>query len=118
VSKSTQHELVICDLEFPRLKNELTELELDELEQVEKSIEKISQMTWAQIYKTSSKTKKRGLNWESIQGQKTANGKTVASIRISGKFRARVCRDGQYMRFISLHPDHDSAYDEKGGENL
>ncbi len=75
-------------------------------------------MTWDQIYKTSSKTLKRGLNWEIIENQVTKSGKKIASIRISKKFRARVCRDAQYMRFISLHPDHDSAYDEDGDESL
>ena len=99
---STQHELVVCDLEFPRLGEELRNLELDQIEQVERAIEKIQQMTWDQIYKTSSKTQKRGLNWEPIAGQKTASGKAIASI--SDKFRARVCRDGKFMRFISLHP--------------
>ena len=115
---STQHELVVCDLEFPRLGEELQDLELDQIEQVERATEKIQQMTWDQIYKTSSKTQKRGLNWEPIVGQKTASGKAIASIRISDKFRARVCRDGKFMRFISLHPDHDSAYKEPGEEDL
>ena len=115
---STQHELVECDLEFPRILKELSKLELDELEQVELSVKKINQMTWDQIYKTSSKSLKRGLNWEPIAGQTTGSDKTIASIRISKKFRARVCRDGKYMRFISLHPDHDSAYKESGGEDL
>lgn len=115
---STQHELVVCDLEFPRLIDELSNLELTELNQIEASIEKIKKMTWEQIYKTSSRSQKRGLNWEPIEGQKTKSGKTIASIRISQKFRARVCRDGKHMRFISLHPDHDSAYDENGGEEI
>lgn len=115
---STQHDLVVCDLEFPRIRKELAKLKLDELDQVEASVNKINQMTWDQIYKTSSRTQKRGLNWEPIAGQMTRSGKTVASIRISRKFRARVCRDGRFMRFISLHPDHDSAYDESGDENL
>lgn len=115
---STQHELVECDLEFPRIIEELSELESDELDQIEASIGKIKKMTWEQIYKTSSKTQKRGLNWEPIQGQATKSGKTIASIRISKKFRARVCRDGKFMRFISLHPDHDSTYEEVGDENI
>lgn len=115
---SAQHEVVVCDLEFPRLQRELENLEIDQLDQVEESVKKICQMTWDQIYKTSSKSQKRGLNWEPIHGQQTASGKKIASIRISKKFRARVCRDGKFMRFISLHPDHDSAYDEIGGEDL
>jgi hypothetical protein len=115
---SNQHANVVCDLEFPRLRQDLENLEIVDLEQLEKSVEKINQMTWDQVYKTSSKSQKRGLNWEPIDGQVTAGGKTIASIRISKKFRARVCRDGIFMRFISLHPDHDSAYSEPGGESL
>lgn len=116
--ESTQHAFVQCDLEFPRLVEELANLEAIELDQVEECLNKIKKMTWDQIYKTASKTKKRGLNFEPIEGQRTRSGKAIASIRISKKFRARVCRDGIYMRFISLHPDHDSAYDESGGENI
>lgn len=115
---SAQHEPVLCDLTFPRLQKQLVNLEENEFSQVEESVKKIEQMTWDQIYKTSSKTQKRGLNWEIIENQQTKSGKKVASIRISKKFRARVCRDGQLMRFISLHPDHDSAYDESGGEDI
>lgn len=93
-------------------------LELEELNQFEETIKKITQMTWDQVYLTASKTQKRGINWEKIEGQATAQGKPIASIRISKKFRARVCRDGKFMRFISLHPDHDGAYDEAGGEEV
>ncbi|MGE0762921.1 MAG: hypothetical protein AB7N80_06560 [Bdellovibrionales bacterium] len=115
---SAQHQLVLCDLSFPRLQAELLELEVAEFDQVEETVKKIEKMTWDQIYKTSSKTQKRGLNWEVIENQMTRSGKKIASIRISKKFRARVCRDGQHMRFISLHPDHDSTYEEHGDEPL
>lgn len=115
---SNQHKNVEIDLEWPRVQTELQNLEAKELDQVEATIEKIKKLTWDQIYKTSSKTQKRGLNWEPIEGQQTASGKTIASIRISGKSRARVCRDGNFMKFISIHPDHDSAYDEDGGEEV
>ena len=115
---SAQHQLVLCDLSFPRLQTELLELETTEFDQLEETVKKIEKMTWDQIYKTSSKTQKRGLNWEIIENQVTQSGKKIASVRISKKFRARVCRNGNFMRFISLHPDHDSAYDESGGEAL
>lgn len=117
-SGSSQHELVVCNLEFPRVQKELVDLENDQFEFVSRSVEKIEQMTWDQIYKTFSRSQKRGLNWEPIDGQRTKSGKSIASIRLSEKFRARVCRDGKLTRFISLHPDHDSAYDEDGGKNL
>lgn len=109
---------MVCNLEFPRIQTELIELESDQFDAVSRSIRKIEQMSWDQIYKTASKIQKRGLNWEPIEGQKTRSGRAIASIRLSSKFRARVCRDGKLMIFISLHPDHDSTYDEGGGEDL
>jgi hypothetical protein len=118
-SGSTQNELVQCDLEFPFLQEQLKRLESTDFDAVLSKVEKINEMTWQQVYATSSKGKgKRGLNWEMLPSQKTASGGTIASIRITDKFRARVTRDGVFMRFISLHPDHDSAYKAKGGENI
>ncbi|MCC7441005.1 MAG: hypothetical protein IT285_05205 [Bdellovibrionales bacterium] len=114
---STHNEPVQCDLEFPRLVQELVALEHGEAEQFFDCVEKLQRMTWAQILATSSKTQKRGLNWE-VLDQTTASGAVIASIRVSAKFRARVTRDGALMRFISLHPDHDGAYGEGGGEDL
>ena len=116
---STQNELVQCDLEFPPLQIELKNLEPLQLDQFFNCIEKIKKMTWAQIYATSSKgAGKRGINWGVIAHQKTASDGVVASIRISEKFRVRVTRDGVFMRFISVHPDHDSAYSGHGGEDI
>lgn len=109
-TNSTQNELVQIDLSFPSLNKKIENLEKDELASFLNSLEQIESMTWAQIYATSSKSQKRGLNWEPIQGQTTRDGKQIASIRITKKFRARVVRDGVFTRFISLHPDHDSAY--------
>ncbi|MBI4405994.1 MAG: hypothetical protein HY537_17675 [Deltaproteobacteria bacterium] len=108
-----------CDLEFPPIVEELGQLEAAELEAVLNKVETINKMTWAQVYSTSSKgPNKRGLNWEVLPEQTTASGNAIASIRITKKFRARVTRDGVFMRFISLHPDHDSAYKASGEEDI
>lgn len=118
-SGSTHHSLVQCDLEFSRFQLEMEDLEIEELRELNRCIDKIEKMTWAQILATASKgAGKRGLNWEPIAGQRTSNGVVIASIRVTKKCRARVTRDGVFMRFISLHPDHDSAYEETGGEGL
>jgi len=94
-------------------------LELDEQEAILDTIDKIQKMTWDDVYRTSSKTpgQKFGINYEPID-QRTASRKRVATIRASGKIRIRVCRDEKYMRCISSHVDHDSAYKEKGNEDL
>ncbi len=117
--ESTQNQTVLVDTDFPRFLDDLERLADRELEAVQATVDKLGTMTWNDIYKTSSKTPgdKRGLNFEPLD-QQTANGQRIASIRVTNKFRARVCRDGRHMRFISLHPDHDSAYDEFGGEDL
>ena len=118
-SESTQNEVVQCDLEFPAFQKQLGGLESAELDSFLNKIETINKMTWHQVYATSSKGPgKRGLNWEVLFNQKTATGGIIASIRITGKSRARVTRDGAFMRFISLHPDHDSAYKTRGGERI
>jgi len=109
-TQSTQHLNVQVDIKFSGFLDDFTNLEKDEQKAVLKKITDIQKMTWQDIYNTSSKgSGKRGLNWE-VLDQRTDNGNTVASIRLNDKMRARVCRDGTWMRFISLHPDHDSAY--------
>lgn len=118
-SGSTQPELVQCDLDFPAFQKQLGYLESAEFDAFLNKVETINKMTWNQVYATSSKGRgKRGLNWEVLPNQKTASGGTVASVRITDKFRIRVTRDGVFMRFISLHPGHDSAYKAQGGEDI
>lgn len=113
-----QHEFVQVNVNFEPLRDELADLEDVDYDAVRASFVKISQMTWQQVYNTSTKGPgKRGLNYEPLN-QFTKSGKRIATTRITQKFRARVVRDGRIMKFISLHPDHDSAYDELGVEDL
>ena len=118
-SGSTQGELVRRDLEFPPFQKQLEDLDFSHREAFFKSIEKIGRMTWQQIFDTASGGKgKRGLNWEKLHGQITRSGHPIAAIRVTLKHRARVSRQGSFMRFISLHPDHDSAFEKSGGEDV
>jgi hypothetical protein len=54
-----------------------------------------------------------GFKWEAIQHVRTPNGATAYSFRLSEKVRAIGYRDGDFLRIICLHPDHDSAYRAK-----
>jgi hypothetical protein len=63
-----------------------------------KTMRKLMQLTWQQVYRDS------GLNWEAV-------GNGDYTIRINLKIRALVHRVGDYVQFVSLHPDHDSAYE-------
>jgi hypothetical protein len=46
-----------------------------------------------------------------VEHLKAPNGSTVHSMRLSQRIRAVGFRDGDFLRLISLHPDHDSAYE-------
>ena len=92
------------DLNFLSFQKELLALSKADLNIFIKSAKKISKMDIITIKQSS------GLNLEKIKNIKTLSGKTLYSIRMSKSFRAVITIDGDYFRFISLHPDHDSAY--------
>ncbi len=66
-----------------------------------KTLRKLLTFTWDQVYQDS------GLNWELAR---ETHGERFYSLRITQKCRALVQRNGDYVVFVSLHPDHDSAY--------
>ena len=52
----------------------------------------------------------QGMSWELIQSRQGPAGERLYSLRISRSCRAVAWRDGPWLRLLSLHPDHDSAY--------
>jgi|TARA_B110000914_G_scaffold28730_1_gene21477 hypothetical protein len=92
------------DLNFPPFQQDLFSLDKTQLTAFVKSVKKINKMDLRQVRQSS------GLNLEKIKNLKTSNGKTLYSIRMSKSFRAVICIEDDFIRFISLHPDHDSAY--------
>jgi hypothetical protein len=92
------------DLNFPPFQQDLFSLDKTQLTAFVKSVKKINKMDLRQVQQSS------GLNLEKIKNLKTSNGKTLYSIRMSKSFRAVICIEDDFIRFISLHLDHDSAY--------
>ena len=92
------------DLNFPPFQQDLFSLDKTQLTAFVKSVKKINKMDLSRVQQSS------GLNLEKIKNLKTSNGKTLYSIRMSKSFRAVICIEDDFIRFISLHPDHDSAY--------
>ena len=92
------------DLNFPPFQQDLFSLDKTQLTAFVKSAKKINKMDLRQVRQSSE------LNLEKIKNLKTSNGKTLYSIRMSKSFRAVICIEDDFIRFISLHPDHDSAY--------
>lgn len=94
---------VVLDLNNPEFLKVFLALDTVELNHVAKTLKRIQGMPWDTVYKAA------GLKWESLTHLTAPNGAAVHSIRLSGKVRALAYRDGAWMRFLSLHPDHDSA---------
>ena len=92
------------DLNNPVFQKQLSNLPQKDQRSVFNTLRKVSEMDWNQIYQD------RGLKWEIIHSRSGPHGKRLYSLRTGKGFRAVACRDGQWMRLLSLHPDHDSAY--------
>ena len=92
------------DLNSPAFQEALFRLELQELRQVIASLARLRQLEWSAVYRHP------GFKWEAIRHIRAPNGGTAYSLRLSEKIRAIAYREGDFLRLISLHADHDSAY--------
>jgi len=95
---------VRLDLNNPRFQEAFLALESTELKQAAATLRRLSSMNWNAIYIHG------GLNWEAVDHVTAPNGSKAYSLCLSQKMRALAYRDGDVLRFLSLHPDHDSAY--------
>lgn len=95
---------IILDLNSPVFLDDFLNLDKTELARVTKTLRKIRGLDW-DVFITH-----RGSRWEAISHIKAPNGRPVHSFRLSQKYRALAYRDGAYLRVLSLHLDHDSAY--------
>ena len=96
--------LVQLDLNNPEFQKQWFALQKEQQLVVLKTLKKIACMTWVQVYRDS------GLKWEQIHSRPGPNGMVLYSFRISQACRAVAYRQAHWMRLLSLHPDHDSAY--------
>ncbi|MFV2073886.1 MAG: hypothetical protein ACC742_14710 [Thermoanaerobaculales bacterium] len=92
------------DLNNPVFQRQLFELEKEHQLAVLRALRKLSQLIWPALYSD------RGFRWEAIVSRKGPAGKRLYTIRLSSGFRAVVHREDAWLRFLTLHPDHDSAY--------
>ena len=103
-SKPRVEACVRLDLNNPEFLNVFLNLPAAELQQVARSLLRLRGMEWRAVGAS------KGLHWEAIAHIPTPDGGVAHSLRLSGKTRAIAYRDGAFMRVVSLHPDHDSAY--------
>ena len=102
--KPRPNQPIRLDLNNPVFQRQLFNLTKSDQRSILNTLRKLAAMTWQQIYSDS------GLKWELILSQRGPGENKLYSFRISKMFRAVAYRDVSWLRLLSLHPDHDSAY--------
>jgi hypothetical protein len=95
---------VKLDLNNPVFQQELFSLQKHDQRGILGTLRKLSDVTWRQVYSN------QGLKWEIIVSRKGPHGGRIYSFRIGKGFRGIAYREDEWMRLLSLHPDHDSTY--------
>jgi len=95
---------VLLDLNNPLFQETWFSLDRPEILAVIATLRKIRQLEWEQLYRDPR------LRWEAILSGSGPRGQRIYSLRIAQRMRAVAYRDGHFLRILSLHADHDSAY--------
>ena len=96
--------MIRLDLNNPEFQANLLGLSKEEAWAVLRTLRQLQPLSWQQILSS------KGLRWELIQSRRGPDGQRLYSLRISRGCRAVAWRDGDWLRLLSLHPDHDSVY--------
>ena len=96
--------MIRLDLNNPEFQGNLLDLDKPQAWAVLQTLRLLQAMTWLQLQQS------KGLRWELIQSRQGPQGERLYSLRVSRSCRAVAWREGDWLRFLSLHPDHDSAY--------
>lgn len=100
--------VVRLDLNNPVFQRDLLGLQKAERHAALDTLNKLRRLTWQQVYRD------KGLRWEKIVSvQPPAGIAALYSLRITQARRAVAYRDGEFIRLLSVPPDHDAAYGKK-----
>ncbi|MBV6274130.1 hypothetical protein KVP09_14600 [Alcaligenaceae bacterium CGII-47] len=99
---------VRLDLNNPVFQENLLTLQKPERLAALDTLNKVRQLTWPEIYRDP------GLKWEKVTSVKPPAGiDTIYSLRITQARRATAYREGEFMRFLTVAPDHDTTYGKR-----
>ena len=99
---------VRLDLNNPVFQDNLLTLQKPERHAALDTLHKIRQLTWNQLYRD------QGPKRESITSVRPAPWSEASySPRITQPRRATAYRDGDFMRLLTIAPDHDATYGRK-----
>ena len=108
MANKDSHSIVRLDLNNPVFQENLLSLQKPERLAALDTLNKIRQLTWNQLYCDN------GLKWEKVFSVKPPSGvDTLYSLRITQSRRATAFRNGDFIRLLTIAPDHDSAYGKK-----
>lgn len=100
--------LVRLDLNNPVFQEQLFALQKPERHTAIDTLKKIRQLSWGQLYRD------KGLKWEKIASVKPPQGiDALYSLRITQSRRCTAYREGDFIRLLTVAPDHDSTYGKK-----
>jgi hypothetical protein len=99
---------VRLDLNNPVFQDNLLSLQKPERHAALETLGKIRQLTWNQLYRDA------GLKWEKITSIRPPAGiDAIYSLRITQSRRATAYRDGDFIRLLTIAPNHDATYGRK-----
>jgi len=83
-------------------------LDKTERNRVLDTLKKLLKLDWEQVYRDP------GLKWEKITSVRPPKGiEAIYSLRITQARRATAFRDGEFIRFLTVQPDHDATYGKR-----
>jgi hypothetical protein len=95
---------ILLDLNAASFQHDWFTMERDDAQAVLETLRKLRTLDWNQLYSD------RGLRWELVESRLGLQDQRLYSLRVTRKAQAVGYRDGNVLRMVSLHPDHDSAY--------
>ncbi|MCX7167954.1 MAG: hypothetical protein NTV11_17010 [Rhodocyclales bacterium] len=108
MAKAETEATVRLDLNNPVFQENLLTLQKPEWLAALDTLGRLRQMTWSQVYRD------KGLNWEKILSIRPPAGvDAIYSLRITQSRRATAYRDDDFIRLLTVAPDHDSTYGRK-----
>lgn len=108
MAKAEIEPTVRLDLNNPIFQENLLTLQKPERLAALDTLGRLRQMTWSQVYRD------KGLNWEKILSVRPpADVDAIYSLRITQSRRATAYRDGDFIRLLTVAPDHDTTYGRK-----
>ena len=108
MADTEQEKRLQLDLNNETFQENWLSLDKSERSRVTDSLKKLRQLTWNQLYRD------QGLKWEKVASVKPPAGiDAIYTLRITQSRRATAYRHGNYLRFLTIAPDHDAAYGKK-----